>query len=81
EVVARFSLDGMPGKQKSIDADLRAEAITSHEAQRRRRDVERESQLYGSYDGAMKFEKGDAIAGIVIVFVNLFGGIAVGMLQ
>lgn len=81
EVVARFSLDGMPGKQMSIDADLRAEAITSEEAQRRRRDVERESQLYGSYDGAMKFVKGDAIAGIVIVFVNLFGGIAVGMLQ
>lgn len=81
EVVARFSLDGMPGKQMSIDADLRAEAITSQEAQRRRRDVERESQLYGSYDGAMKFVKGDAIAGIVIVFVNLFGGIAVGMLQ
>lgn len=81
EVVARFSLDVMPGKQMSIDADLRAEAITSEEAQRRRRDVERESQLYGSYDGAMKFVKGDAIAGIVIVFVNLFGGIAVGMLQ
>lgn len=81
EVVARFSLDGMPGKQMSIDADLRAEAITSEEAQRRRRDVERESQLYGSYDGAMKFVKGDAIAGIVIVFVNLFGGMAVGMLQ
>lgn len=81
EVVARFSLDGMPGKQMSIDADLRAEAISSEEAQRRRRDVERESQLYGSYDGAMKFVKGDAIAGIVIVFVNLFGGMAVGILQ
>lgn len=81
EVVARFSLDGMPGKQMSIDADLRAEAITSEQAQARRREVERESQLYGSYDGAMKFVKGDAIAGIVIVFVNLFGGIAVGMLQ
>jgi type III secretion protein V len=81
EVVARFSLDGMPGKQMSIDADLRAEAITAEGAQQRRREVERESQLYGSYDGAMKFVKGDAIAGIVIVFVNLFGGIAVGMLQ
>lgn len=81
EVVARFSLDGMPGKQMSIDADLRAEAITAEAAQQRRREVERESQLYGSYDGAMKFVKGDAIAGIVIVFVNLFGGIAVGMLQ
>ncbi|MEG2805975.1 EscV/YscV/HrcV family type III secretion system export apparatus protein [Stenotrophomonas sp.] len=81
EVVARFSLDGMPGKQMSIDADLRAEAITAEQAQKRRSEVERESQLYGSYDGAMKFVKGDAIAGIVIVFVNLFGGIAVGMAQ
>lgn len=81
EVVARFSLDGMPGKQMGIDADLRAEAITAAGAQKRRQEVERESQLYGSYDGAMKFVKGDAIAGIVIVFVNLFGGIAVGMLQ
>ncbi|WP_445147334.1 EscV/YscV/HrcV family type III secretion system export apparatus protein [Dyella sp. Tek66A03] len=81
EVVARFSLDGMPGKQMSIDADLRAEAITAEDAQKRRREVERESQLYGSYDGAMKFVKGDAIAGIVIVFVNLFGGISVGMMQ
>lgn len=81
EVVARFSLDGMPGKQMGIDADLRAESINAEQAQQRRRDVEKESQLYGSYDGAMKFVKGDAIAGIVIVFVNLFGGIAVGMLQ
>ncbi|MGE6332973.1 EscV/YscV/HrcV family type III secretion system export apparatus protein, partial [Stenotrophomonas sp. NPDC077659] len=81
EVVARFSLDGMPGKQMGIDADLRAESINAEQAQKRRREVEKESQLYGSYDGAMKFVKGDAIAGIVIVFVNLFGGIAVGMLQ
>ena len=81
EVVARFSLDGMPGKQMSIDADLRASAITAEQAQKRRSDVERESQLYGSYDGAMKFVKGDAIAGIVIVLVNLIGGIAVGVLQ
>ena len=79
EVVARFSLDGMPGKQMSIDADLRASAITNEQAQQRRRDVERESQLYGSYDGAMKFVKGDAIAGIVILLVNLFGGISVGV--
>lgn len=81
EVVARFSLDGMPGKQMGIDADLRAESIDAAGARLRRREVEKESQLYGSYDGAMKFVKGDAIAGIVIVFVNLFGGIAVGMLQ
>jgi type III secretion protein V len=81
EVVARFSLDGMPGKQMGIDADLRAESIDAAGAKLRRREVEKESQLYGSYDGAMKFVKGDAIAGVVIVFVNLFGGIAVGMLQ
>lgn len=81
EVVARFSLDGMPGKQMGIDADLRAEAIDAKGAQIRRREVEKESQLYGSFDGAMKFVKGDAIAGIIIVFVNLFGGIGVGMLQ
>jgi len=81
EVVARFSLDGMPSKQMGIDADLRAESINAATAQKRRREVEKESQLYGSYDGAMKFVKGDAIAGIVIVFVNLFGGIAVGILQ
>lgn len=81
EVVARFSLDGMPGKQMGIDADLRAESIDAATAQKRRREVEKESQLYGSYDGAMKFVKGDAIAGIIIVFVNLFGGIAVGMFQ
>jgi type III secretion protein V len=81
EVVARFSLDGMPGKQMSIDADLRASAITNEQAQKRRQDVERESQLYGSYDGAMKFVKGDAIAGIIILLVNLIGGVAVGVLQ
>ena len=81
EVVARFSLDGMPGKQMSIDADLRAQVITGEQAQAKRREVEKESQLFGSYDGAMKFVKGDAIAGIIIVFVNLFGGIAVGVFQ
>ncbi|TBR38725.1 MULTISPECIES: EscV/YscV/HrcV family type III secretion system export apparatus protein [Dyella] len=81
EVTARFSLDGMPGKQMAIDADLRAESINSEEAQRRRKEVERESQLFGSFDGAMKFVKGDAIAGVVILLVNFFGGIAVGTLQ
>ena len=81
EVAARFSLDAMPGKQMSIDADLRAGTIDMDEARKRRSVVEKESQLYGAMDGAMKFVKGDAIAGIVIVFVNLFGGIAVGMLQ
>jgi len=81
EVAARFSLDGMPGKQMSIDADLKSGTIDAAAAQARRREVERESQLYGSFDGAMKFVKGDAIAGIVILLVNLIGGIAVGMSQ
>ncbi|QJU42325.1 EscV/YscV/HrcV family type III secretion system export apparatus protein [Serratia marcescens] len=81
EVAARFSLDGMPGKQMSIDADLRAGAIDSEEAKLRRSVVERESQLYGSFDGAMKFIKGDAIAGIIVIFINFIGGIGVGVSQ
>ncbi|WP_269764627.1 EscV/YscV/HrcV family type III secretion system export apparatus protein [Burkholderia ubonensis] len=81
EVAARFSLDGMPGKQMSIDADLRAGVIDADGARERRSVLERESQLYGSFDGAMKFIKGDAIAGIIIIFVNLLGGITVGMSQ
>ncbi|EDS3841752.1 EscV/YscV/HrcV family type III secretion system export apparatus protein [Citrobacter portucalensis] len=79
EVAARFSLDGMPGKQMSIDADLRAGIIDADAARERRSVLEQESQLYGSFDGAMKFIKGDAIAGIIIIFVNFIGGIAVGM--
>ncbi|TKU24775.1 EscV/YscV/HrcV family type III secretion system export apparatus protein [Citrobacter sp. wls826] len=81
EVAARFSLDGMPGKQMSIDADMRAGMINADEARERRSVLERESQLYGSFDGAMKFIKGDAIAGIIIIFVNLIGGISVGITQ
>lgn len=81
EVAARFSLDAMPGKQMSIDADLRAGAIDEEEVKRRRSELEAESQLYGSLDGAMKFIKGDAIASIIIIFVNLIGGISVGVLQ
>jgi len=81
EVAARFSLDAMPGKQMSIDADLRAGTIDMNEARRRRQIVEKESQLYGAMDGAMKFVKGDAIAGIIIVAVNLLGGILIGTLQ
>jgi type III secretion protein V len=81
EVGARFSLDAMPGKQMSIDGDLRANAIDIAEARRRRSMVEKESQLYGSMDGAMKFVKGDAIAGLIIVCVNLLGGILIGTLQ
>jgi type III secretion protein V len=81
EVAARFSLDGLPGKQMSIDSDLRNGDIDQAEARRRRSLLERESQLYGAMDGAMKFVKGDAIAGLIIIAVNLFGGMAVGMLQ
>lgn len=81
EVSARFSLDAMPGKQMSIDGDMRAGVIDMEEARRRRTLVEKESQLYGSMDGAMKFVKGDAIAGLIIVAVNLLGGIVIGTMQ
>lgn len=81
EVAARFSLDGMPGKQMSIDGDLKAGAITAEDAREKRSVLERESQLYGSFDGAMKFIKGDAIAGIIIIFVNFIGGMAIGVGQ
>jgi type III secretion protein V len=81
EVAARFSLDAMPGKQMSIDGDLRAGTIDMDEARRRRNIVQKESQLYGAMDGAMKFVKGDAIAGLIIVAVNLLGGILIGVLQ
>ncbi len=79
EVAARFSLDAMPGKQLSIDSDLRSGILTKDEAKEKRRTLELESKLHGSLDGAMKFVKGDAIASIVIVLVNLLGGLAVGM--
>ncbi|MCC3747249.1 EscV/YscV/HrcV family type III secretion system export apparatus protein [Rouxiella badensis] len=81
EVAARFSLDAMPGKQMSIDADVKAGTLDADQAKSRRNILERESQLYGSFDGAMKFIKGDAIAGIIIIFVNFIGGISVGMNQ
>ncbi len=81
EVAARFSLDSMPGKQLSIDSDLRSGLIDKDEARRRRRVLELESKLHGSLDGAMKFVKGDAIASIVIVVVNLIGGLAIGVMQ
>jgi type III secretion protein V len=81
EVAARFSLDSMPGKQLSIDSDLRSGLIDKDEARRRRRVLELESKLNGSLDGAMKFVKGDAIASIVIVIVNLIGGLAIGVMQ
>jgi len=81
EVSARFSLDALPGKQLSIDADMRAGSIDLDEARTARNRLQKESKLYGSMDGAMKFVKGDAIAGVIIVFVNLLGGLAIGMLQ
>jgi type III secretion protein V len=81
EVSARFSLDAMPGKQMSIDGDMRAGTIDMAEAKRRRSNVERESQLYGSMDGAMKFVKGDAIATLIIIVVNIVGGLGIGTLQ
>ena len=81
EVTARFTLDAMPGKQMSIDADLRAGSIEMEEGKRKRRDLERESQLFGAMDGAMKFVKGDAIAGIIITVVNIVGGLAIGVVQ
>ncbi|WP_311267665.1 flagellar biosynthesis protein FlhA [Sphingobium sp. WCS2017Hpa-17] len=79
EVAARFSLDAMPGKQLSIDSDLRSGLMGKDEAREKRRTLEMESKLHGSLDGAMKFVKGDAIASIVIVLVNLIGGLAVGV--
>lgn len=81
EVSARFTLDSMPGKQMAIDADLNAGLITQDQAQARRLDVTSEADFYGSMDGASKFVRGDAIAGIVILFINLIGGFAIGMGQ
>jgi type III secretion protein V len=81
EVGARFTLDAMPGKQMSIDADLRAGVIDMSEAQRRRQRVSLESQMYGAMDGAMKFVKGDSIAGMIIVVVNIVGGTVIGATQ
>ncbi|MBK9127831.1 MAG: flagellar biosynthesis protein FlhA [Phycisphaerales bacterium] len=81
EVAARFTLDGMPGKQMAIDADLNAGIIDETEARRRRTEVAREADFYGAMDGASKFVRGDAIAGIIITFVNILGGLYVGMVE
>lgn len=81
EVAARFTLDSLPGKQMSIDADLNMGMIDQDEAKRRRSQLERESNFYGAMDGASKFVKGDAIAGIVIIAINIIGGLSVGLLQ
>lgn len=81
EVSARFALDSLPGKQMAIDADLNAGLITQEQAQARRREVAAESEFYGSMDGASKFVRGDAIAGIIILFINIIGGFIIGMAQ
>ncbi len=81
EVSARFALDAMPGKQMAIDADLAAGSLDEKEARRRRLEVTQEAEFYGSMDGASKFVRGDAIAGILILFINLLGGLAIGMFQ
>ncbi|HWL92346.1 MAG TPA: flagellar biosynthesis protein FlhA [Phycisphaerae bacterium] len=81
EVAARFTLDAMPGKQMAIDADLSAGLIEEGEARRRRENITREADFYGAMDGASKFVRGDAIAGVVITLVNIFGGIYVGMVE
>ncbi len=81
EVGARFTLDAMPGKQMAIDADLNAGLLTQDEARERRAEVATEADFYGSMDGASKFVRGDAIAGIIILFVNMLGGLAIGVIQ
>lgn len=81
EVTARFTLDAMPGKQMAIDADLNAGFITPEQAKARREEIGRESDFYGSMDGASKFVKGDAVAGIIILFINIIGGLFIGMIQ
>jgi flagellar biosynthesis protein FlhA len=81
EVAARFALDGMPGKQMAIDADLNAGIIDEHEAQRRRQEITQQADFFGAMDGASKFVRGDAIAGIVITVINIVGGLIIGMAQ
>lgn len=81
EVAARFTLDAMPGKQMSIDADLNAGLINEHEARSRREEISREAEYYGAMDGANKFVRGDAIAGIIITLANIIGGLAIGVFQ
>ena len=81
EVSARFTLDAMPGKQMAIDADLNAGLITEEEAKRRRKDVQRYADFYGAMDGASKFVKGDAIAGLLIIFIDIIGGLIIGVLS
>ncbi|MEK7870029.1 MAG: flagellar biosynthesis protein FlhA, partial [Nitrospirota bacterium] len=81
EVAARFTLDAMPGKQMAIDADLNAGLIKEDEARRRRKDIAEEADFYGAMDGASKFVRGDAVAAVIIVVVNIVGGLTIGILQ
>ena len=81
EVTARFTLDAMPGKQMAIDADLNTGAITDEEAKRRREKIQEESNFFGSMDGAVKYVKGDAVAGLIITAVNVIGGILMGVMR
>lgn len=81
EVAARFTLDGMPGKQMSIDADLNMGLINEQQAQERRKNIEKEANFYGAMDGASKFVKGDAIAGIIIILIDIIGGLTIGVAQ
>ncbi|MFN9067373.1 MAG: FHIPEP family type III secretion protein, partial [Bdellovibrionales bacterium] len=81
EVAARFTLDAMPGKQMSIDADLNAGLINEDQARKRRKEIEQEADFYGAMDGASKFVRGDAIAGIIIMLINVVGGLLIGVIQ
>ena len=81
EVAARFSLDGMPGKQMAIDADLNAGIIDEHEAQSRRNEITQQADFYGAMDGASKFVRGDAVAGIIITVINVVGGLIIGVAE
>src|SRR5262245_22721072 len=81
EVAARFNLDAMPGKQMAIDADLSAGLIDEAEAKRRRKNLEDESSFFGAMDGASKFVRGDAVAGLLVVFINVIGGMIIGIAQ
>src|SRR6185295_2753070 len=81
EVAARFALDGMPGRQMAIDADLNAGIIDEKEAQRRRQEITRQADFFGAMDGASKFVRGDAIAGIIITIINIIGGLVIGVVE
>ena len=81
EVAARFTLDAMPGKQMAIDADLNAGTITEPQARERRENIGREADFYGAMDGASKFVRGDAIAGIIVTIINVLGGLYMGMVE